>query len=79
MPNFKVGDRASFKDKQPGEWDLKWIAGYRIVCIEHNRHYLHIENQATRKTRPCNVKDVVHEPPVSCGMSTQWLAEMEYL
>ena len=43
---------------------LKWRAGYRIVCIEFNRHYLHIENQAKGKTRPCNVKDVVHKPPV---------------
>ena len=46
-----------FKNKQPGKRDLKWRAGYRIVCIEHSRHYLHIENQATGKTGPCNVKD----------------------
>ena len=53
----------TLKTKQPGKWDLKWRAGYRIVCIECNGHYLHIENQATGKTRPCNVKDVVHQPP----------------
>ena len=29
-----------------------------------NRLYLHIENQATGKTRLSNVKDIVHEPPV---------------
>ena len=63
-PNFKVGDRVYFKNKQPGKWDLKWRTGYRIVCKECNGHYLHIENQATEKTRPCNVKDIVHEPPV---------------
>ena len=51
------------KNKQPGKWDLKWRAGYRIVYIEHNRHYLQIENKATGKTRPCNMKDVLHEPP----------------
>ena len=62
--NFKVGYRVLFKNKQPGKGDLKWRAGYRIAHIEHNRHYLHIENQATGKTRPCNVKDVVHEPPI---------------
>ena len=62
--NFKFGDRVYFKNKQPGKWDLKWNAGYRIVCIEHNGHYLHIENQATGKTRPCNVKIIVYEPPV---------------
>ena len=38
--------------------------GYRIVCAEHNGHYVYIENQATGKTRFCNVKDIVHELPV---------------
>ena len=37
-PNFKVGNRVFFKDKQPGKWDLKWRTGYRIVCIECNGH-----------------------------------------
>ena len=32
--------------------------------IEHDRHYLHIENQAPGETWSCNVKDVVHEPPI---------------
>ena len=63
-PNFKVGDRVFFKSKQPGKWDLKLRAGYRIACIEHNGHYLPIENQPTGKSKPCNIKDVVHEPPV---------------
>ena len=48
-PSFKIGDRVYFKNKQPGKWDLKWRPGYRIVCIEHNGHFLHIENQATGK------------------------------
>ena len=61
-PGFKVGDRVYFKNKTPGKWDLKWRAGYRIVCIEHEGRYLHIENQATGKIRSCNVKDVVLEP-----------------
>ena len=46
-PNFQVRDRVYFKNKQPGKWDLKWRAGYRIVNIEYDRHYLHIENQTT--------------------------------
>ena len=46
---FQIGDHVYFKNKQPGKWDLKWIPGYRIVCIEHNRHFIHIENQATGK------------------------------
>ena len=62
--NFKVGNRVFFESKQSGKCNLKWRAGYRIVCIEHSRHYLHIQNQATGKTRPCNVKDVVHELPI---------------
>ena len=43
---------------------MKWGARYRIVCIECNEHYLYIENQATGKAQLCNVKDVVHKPPV---------------
>ena len=61
---FKVGNRVYFKNKQPGKWDLKWRVGYRIVCLKCSGHYLLIENQATGKTRPCNVKDVVRELPV---------------
>ena len=34
----------------------------RIVHIEHNGHYLHIENQATGKTRSSNIKDILLEP-----------------
>ena len=49
LPSFKIGDRVYFKNKQPGKWDLKWRPGYRIVHIECNGHFLHIENQATRK------------------------------
>ena len=63
-PSFKLGDRIYFKNKQPGKWNLKCKPSYRIVCIEHDGHYLHIEIQATRKTRLCNVKDIVLKPPV---------------
>ena len=48
--SFQIGDRVYFKNKQPGKWDLKWRSVYQIVCIEHNGHYIHIENQATGKT-----------------------------
>ena len=40
--NYKVGNRVFFQKKQPSKWDLKWRAGYSIVHIECNRHYLHI-------------------------------------
>ena len=63
-PSFKIGDRVYFKKKQPSKWDLKWRPGYRIVQIECDRHFLHIENQSTGKVWSCNVKDVVLEPPV---------------
>ena len=63
-PTFKIGDRVYFKNKQPGKWDLKWRPGYRIVQIECDGHFLHIENQTTGKLHSCNVKDVVLEPPV---------------
>ena len=48
-PTFQIGDCVYFKNKQPGKWDLKWRPGHRIVCIEHDRHFIHIENQATGK------------------------------
>ena len=63
-PSFQLGDRVYLRNKQPGKWDIKWRPGYRIVCIECDRHCLHIENQATGKTRSCNVNDIVHEPPI---------------
>ena len=63
-PTFKIGDRVYFTNKQPGKWDLKWRPGYRIVWIEWDGHFLHIENQATGNVKSCNVKDVVLEPPV---------------
>ena len=47
--SFKIGDRVYFRNKQSGKWDLKWRPGYQIVCIEHDGHYIHIKNQATRK------------------------------
>ena len=43
---------------------LKWRPGYQIVRIEHNGHYIHIENQATGKILSCNVTDIILEPPV---------------
>ena len=63
-PSFQLGDRVYFKNKSPGKWDLKWRPRYRIVCIEHDGHYLHIENKAMGKTNSCNVKDVGHEPSI---------------
>ena len=63
-PDFQVGDGVYFKHKQPGKWDLKWRPGYRIVCIEHDGHFIHIKNQATGKIWSCNVTDIILEPPI---------------
>ena len=63
-PAFQVGDCVYFKNKQPGKLDLKWRPGYRIVCIECNRHFIHIKNQATGKIQSCNVTDIILEPPI---------------
>ena len=49
QPGFQIGDHVYFKNKQPGKWDLEWRPEYRIVCIEHDGHFIHIENQATGK------------------------------
>ena len=48
-PTSKIGDRVYFKNKQPGKWDLKWRPGYQIAQTDHDRHFLHIKNQATGK------------------------------
>ena len=48
-PTFQIGGHVYFKNKQPGKWDLEWRPRYRIVCIESNGHFIHIENQATGK------------------------------
>ena len=64
LPPFQMGSRVYFKNKQPSKWDLKWRLGYRIVQIEYDGHFLHIENQAMGKVQSCNVKDIVFEPPV---------------
>ena len=41
-PAFQIGDHVYFKNKQSGKWDLNWRPGYRIVCIEHDRHFIDI-------------------------------------
>ena len=61
---FQIGDCVYFKNKEPSKWDLKWRPGYRIVCIECNGHFIHIENQATGKIWSYNVTDIILEPPV---------------
>ena len=63
-PSFKVGDCIYFKNKQPGKWYLEWRPRYRIVCIEHDGHLLHIKNQATGKIQSCKVTDIILELPI---------------
>ena len=48
-PAFQIEDHVYFKNKQPGKWKLKLRPGYRIVHKECDRHFIHIENQATGK------------------------------
>ena len=79
-PAFQVGDRVYFKNKEPRKWDLKWRPGYWIVCIECNRHFLHIENKATGKTQCCNVTDIILEPPVKFwNVNTQFGQASHYI
>ena len=61
---FKLQIVSTSRINNPGKWDLKWRPGYRIVHIEHNRHFIHIQNQATGKILSCNVKDIILEPPI---------------
>ena len=79
-PAFQVRHHVYFKNKQPGKWDLKWRPGYQIVCVEHNGHFIHIENQATGKTCSCNVTDIIPEPPVEFwNTDTQFSRPSHYI
>ena len=79
-PAFQIGDHVYFKNKQPGKWDLKLRPGYRIVCIECNGHFIHIENQATGKIRSHNVKDIILEPPIEFwNIDTQFSRASHYV
>ena len=79
-PISKLATQSSLKKKQPGKWDIKWRPGYRIVHIDHDRHYLHIENQATGKTSSCNIKDIVLEPTVEFwNINTQFGRVWKYI
>ena len=79
-PSFKIGDRVYFKNKQPCKCDLKWRPGYRIVCIEHDGHFLRIENQATGKIQSCNVKDIILELPIEFwNIDTQFSRAGRYI
>ena len=71
-PSFKISDRVYFKNKQLGKWDLKWRPGYRIVQIEHDGHFLHIETHATGNVQSCNVKDVFLKPVEFWNIDTQF-------
>ena len=79
-PSFKLGDRDYYKNKQPRKWDLKWRFRYRIVHIEPDRHHVHIKNQATGKTRSCNIKYVVLKPPIEFWtINTQFSRARKYI
>ena len=72
--------RVYFKNKQPGKWDQKQRPEYRNVCIEHDRHFIHIENQATGKVHFCNMKDVILEPPIEFwNVDTQFSRAGRYI
>ena len=79
-PAFQLGDHVYFKNKQPGKWDLKWRPRYRIVCIEHDGHFIHIENQANGKIQFCNVTDMILEPPIEFwNVDTQFSRAGRYI
>ena len=79
-PPFQIEDFVYFKNKQPGKWDLKWRPGYRIFCIEHDGHFIHIENQATGKIWCCNVKAIILAPPIEFwNIDTQFGRTSHYI
>ena len=51
-----------------------------IVCIEHDGHFIHIENQASGKIWSCNVKDIILEPPIEFwNIDTQFSRASRYI
>ena len=77
---FQVGDRVYFKNKQSGKWDLKRRSRYRIVCIEHDGHFICIENQATGKMQSYNVTDIILELPIEFwNVDTQFSRAARYI
>ena len=80
QPAFQIGDHVYFKNKQPEKCDLKWRPGNRIVCIECDGHFIHIENQATGKIQSCNIKDIILEPPIEFwNIDTQFSRVSHYI
>ena len=48
--------------------------------MEHNGHFIHIENQATGKTWSYNITDVILEPPVEFwNIDTQFGRASHYI
>ena len=63
-PNFKIGDRVNFQNKvtwKMGSNMESWLQDYLYRVQQTLPPY---RNQATGKTGPCNIKDVVYELPV---------------
>ena len=76
LPNFEIGNRVYFKNKQTGN-GFKWRVGYRIVNIEHKGHYLHIESNLKEKLDPAMSRTLYLNCLSSYGMLTLNLAELE--
>ena len=69
-PAFQIGDHVYFK----------WRPGYRIVHIECDGHFIHIENQATGKIQSCNVKDIILGPSMEFwNIDTQFGRSSHYV
>ena len=64
-------------------WQMGLTMGrprYKIVCIECDGHFLHIENQATGKIPSCNMMDIILEPPIEFwNIGTQFSRAGRYI
>ena len=62
-PSFQLGNRVDFKNKQPGKMGLKmetWVQDCFVLSMKDTTYRKPING----KTRSCNVKDIVLEPPI---------------
>ena len=62
--NFKMMTEYTSKRRNLEEMGSKMESQLQDCLYRVQWHYLHIEDQATGKTRSCNVKDIAHDLPV---------------
>ena len=79
-PSFKIGGRVYFKNKQPGNGISHGgldIGLFKLSAVDITYT---LKIRLLGKTRSCNIKDIVFEPPVEfLNIDTQFSSDRKYL